>query len=330
MKYTTIQAASTALLLTFLTNLPVTSAVDAIAPVHARAVLHHPHAPADAEQIAKRVHFNKEKRAVAHPDLTQDPEDVAQRVHFGAKQKRDLMRLEERANDGLEFLDEEYERRSVEDSDSIHIFKPLEKRKGGGGGGGGGKGGGGGGGGKSGGSSGGSSGGKSSGGSSSSKGYKTYSGGRYGGGSTTGYKAGGKSPLGLVPFLLPLAAVALIFPGLWLYSVYSYHYNTAYQYYNTTINQLQNVSVQCLCMQYSDCSCDDNGNTTYLSDLVALNQSNTTVFATVDGVWTLLINGTVENGTGIASGTSLNSAPSLNLLGYIWMVGVAVYLAYSM
>ncbi|EPS41414.1 hypothetical protein H072_4701 [Dactylellina haptotyla CBS 200.50] len=353
MKYSILHAAATTVFLTSLSQLPGVSAIEP-APVHARAIAHIQPLD-DAESVSERIHFGK--RAIKHDKPLDDAEQVAHRITFGAiKHVQPLSDAEDVAHRvSFDKRGEVEEKRAVariqqlddaaDVAERIH-FNPLEKRKGGGGGGKSGGGGGSGGktssggkssssggktkssGGKT--SSGGSSGGKSSSSGKNNKGYKTY-GGRYGGGSTSGYKAGGRSPLGLVPFLLPLAAVALIFPGLWLYSVYSYHYNTAYQYYNNTLQSLQNVPVQCLCMQYSDCSCDDNGNTTYLSDLIALNQSNTTTFAIVDGVWTLLINGTVENGTGaIDSGDSTNGASPLNIIGYLWMAGVAVYLAYSM
>ncbi|KAK6338960.1 hypothetical protein TWF696_009758 [Orbilia brochopaga] len=294
MKFTVRNVATTAtLLVASLSHLP--TAVSAVALEQ----------PIDhARDVSKRTVF--EQNAIKHIEPLSDAEEISRRVTF--------------------------DKREEPVSEPLAHFQHLEKRKGGGGGGRGGGGGGG-----SGGKSSGSGGGKSSssgGGKSSSggnsKGYKTY-GGRYGGGATSGYKSGGRSPLGLVPFLLPLGAIALIFPGLWLYSVYSYHYNTLYDYYNTTLNQQQSIPVQCLCMQYSDCACDDDGNTTYLNQLVALNQSNTTNFATVDGKWTLLINGTVENGTGPAAGESINGAESpLNALGYLWMVGVACYMVYSM
>ncbi|KAK6496607.1 hypothetical protein TWF481_001601 [Arthrobotrys musiformis] len=339
MKYSTVfQAAAT----TFL----FTAGVSAINPA-ARAIAHLQPLE-NAEDVANRIHF-KERRAIKHAKPLEDAEGVAQRLTFD---KRSVLESAIKHTAPLANAEDVSERLTFDKRDEgvsrpIEGFKPLEKRKGGGGGG---KGGGGSSGGKST-SSGGkstSSGGKSktttggkstSGGSKSSssgskssgnkKGYKTY-GGRYGGGASTGYKAGAKSPLGLAPFLLPLAAIALIFPGLWLYAVYSYHYNTLYQYYNNSLNAIQSVPVQCLCMQYSDCACDDNGNTTFIDELVALNQSNTTVFAVVDGVWTLLINGTVENGTGPAAGETINAGSSLNALGYLWMVAFTFYMVYTM
>ncbi|EWC43460.1 hypothetical protein DRE_07570 [Drechslerella stenobrocha 248] len=326
MKYGVFHAAATATtLLALLSQVP--TAVSAIAAVEERSV---PQVQTlnNAEEIAKRITFRRRsENAVRHAEPLVDAEDVARRADLD-------------------------KRSELESTNGLAHFQLLEKRKGGGGGGS--RGGGGG---KSSGSSS-SSGGKtssggstSSGGKSSTSGGKTTSagstssggktssgktssgkntyGGKYSGGGTNSYKSGGLSRFGLAPLLLPLAAVALIFPGLWLYSVYSYHYNTPYRYYNETRQQEQTVPVQCLCMQYSECACDDNGNTSFLDELVALNQSNTTNFAEVDGKWTLLINGTVENGTGaVDSGSVINHSPVLNAVGYIWMVGVACYLAY--
>jgi hypothetical protein len=111
----------------------------------------------------------------------------------------------------------------------------LERRKGGGGRGGGSSGG-----------SGGSGGGRSSGSSgnsgsssrtstnsaaggstrSGSGAPRTYGGGYYGGGAGVPYTAGKKTPKGLIaaPLLLG-ASLLLIMPGLWLYSVYPYHFS---------------------------------------------------------------------------------------------------------
>lgn len=284
----------------------------------------------DAEDVSHRLSFGpKDKRAIKHVKPLKDAEEVSHHLTFDKRTEE----IEERAIKHEHALDD-----AEEVSNRIH-FASLEKRKGGGGGG---KGGGG--------SSRGGGGGRSSGGGSgvsssnkgSSYGYRTY-GGRYGGGSTLAYRAGGRSPLGLVPFLLPLAAVALIFPGLWLYNVYSYRYNTLYSYYNETLGSTISVPVYCLCMQYSACSCDDDGDISYLSELIALNQPNTTVFSNVEDDWSLLINGTVANGTGpitadyeeddVCSDEQceiINTASALNVLGYFWVVGVACYMAYAM
>jgi len=216
----------------------------------------------------------------------------------------------------------------------------LEKRKGGGG-----KSGGGGGGGKS-------SGGGSNSKPSSNTGGKTvsgsgvrpaYGGGRYyGGGATVPYTAGQRSPLGIAPFLiLPIAALA-IFPGLWLYGVYQYPYTHPYTFVNQTITNAtfpnginQTLPIDCLCEQYSVCGCDDNSDSTYLQDLIgngsyaALNKTLVTV-STVNGTRTIIINGTLPNGTTASGGTD-SPAPkqyALEVAGW-WVMGAVVMYSVS-
>jgi hypothetical protein len=55
---------------------------------------------------------------------------------------------------------------------------------------------------------------------------RTYGGGYYGGGAGVPYSAGSRTPKGLIaaPLLLG-AGILLIMPGLWLYSVYPYHFS---------------------------------------------------------------------------------------------------------
>ncbi|KAK3341327.1 hypothetical protein B0T25DRAFT_522663 [Lasiosphaeria hispida] len=188
----------------------------------------------------------------------------------------------------------------------------LWKRRGGGGGGGRG--------GSS--SSGGSSSGGSSGGgrgsSSSTAGGRTttgsgpapaYGGGKYyGGGSQTPYKAGSPSPSGIAPFLLIGGIGALAFwPGLWLHGAYMYPYHHPYSYYNSTTKANETKPVTCACDEYAVCGCDENSDTQYINDLIgngsypALNNTLITV-AKVNNTDTILINGTLPNGTTAAGG----------------------------
>jgi len=235
-------------------------------------------------------------------------------------------------------------------------FSPSEelwKRKGGGGGGGKGGGGGGGKGGSSGGSSsdggsssgGSSSGGKGAGSSSSSTGGRTTTGsgvtpsygrGYYGGGASVPYTAGDRSASGISPILFLSAGALAVFPALWLYGVYSYPYTHPYSFYNATANMNQTKPVDCLCQEYSECGCDENGNNSQLDQLVgngsydALNQSIITV-ADINGTSTILINGTLPNGTTAAGGTeSPNLAASTVKLSGYWLmvalVGCTVFL----
>ena len=155
--------------------------------------------------------------------------------------------------------------------------------------------------------------------SSSSASSPSYGGGRYyGGGSPTAYRAGGRSPAGIVPFAL-LGAGLLIFPGLWLYGAYEYNYNHPYGFHNGTSNQNESLPVTCLCQMYSACGCDDPNNSTFLDSVVgngSVGSENSTLvhIGNVNGTKTLIINGTLPNGTdtdnSTANGTSSSSSSS--------------------
>jgi len=158
-----------------------------------------------------------------------------------------------------------------------------------------------------------------------------YGGGKYyGGGSKTPYKSGGRSPLGIAPVFLGVAALS-VFPGLWLYGAYSYPYHNPYGYYNrsarrnhtntrrdvvyaelTSLVSRQDDTganetkpVDCLCAPYVSCGCDDNGDTTFLDSLIGdgsyagLNKSLINV-VDINGTSTIVLNGTLPNGTTVA------------------------------
>ncbi|GFF25189.1 hypothetical protein IFM61606_09370 [Aspergillus udagawae] len=210
----------------------------------------------------------------------------------------------------------------------------LEKRRGGGGGG-------------RGGGSGGSSGGRSgSGGSGSSSsvggrpgGSSTSSSSRiggsyYAGGAVSSYRTGARSPLGITPFLLPVAALA-IFPGIWLYGAYAYPYSHHYNYTNETSRKNESLPVVCLCQEYSDCGCDDNNNSTYYQSLFNGTQPVNSSIAKVvnaNGTETIYINGTVPNATTPTS-SSTSSAPATALLeasGYWVMVALVASMVWAL
>ncbi|KAL4814553.1 hypothetical protein BDW67DRAFT_165592 [Aspergillus spinulosporus] len=228
--------------------------------------------------------------------------------------------------------------------------RDLEKRRGGGGGGRGGSGGG---------SSGGGSGGRGGGGGSSSgssnrpgstsstsnsggtsrggSGTKpTYGRGGvyYGGGATVPYRSGVRSPSGIVPFFLPVAALAF-FPGLWLYGAHVYPYGHPYHYINDTTNRNESMPVICLCAEYSTCGCDDNNNSTYYESLFNGTQpKNGSIVrvADVNGTQTIAINGTLPNGT-TADEDTADSAAALTVMqasGYWVMAAVAFSAAYTL
>lgn len=233
--------------------------------------------------------------------------------------------------------------------DAASIVSPdhtLEKRKGGGGRGGGGGGGGG---------------GRSSGGGSSSSartGSNSYAGGStragsgparsfgsgryYGGGAAVPYAAGGRTPRGLVPgALIAPALIFAVMPGIWLYSVYPYYYNNPYRFYNQSAEEDRELSkraganetlpVMCLCQEFSVCGCDENTDQTYLNDLIgngsyaALNKTLVTV-SNVNGTKTLVLNGTLPNGTTAPGGTDDSGAINLGIAKYTgyWAMGLVV------
>lgn len=220
---------------------------------------------------------------------------------------------------------------------SLPASEELWKRKGGGGGGG-----------KGGGSGGSSSGGGGSGrgsGSSTSGGRTTtgsgvapsYGRGYYGGGAAVPYASGGRSASGISPLLFVGAGAFAVFPALWLYSVYSYPYSRPYNFRNQTSNRNETKPVNCLCEEYSECGCDENGDNSHLDALVGsgdyrtLNKSVVTV-ADINGTSTILLNGTLPNGTTASGGTDdpddSNGAVSLEFSGYwlmIALVGCTVF-----
>ncbi|KAK5171304.1 uncharacterized protein LTR77_004448 [Saxophila tyrrhenica] len=208
-------------------------------------------------------------------------------------------------------------------------FSDLWKRRGGGGG----RGGGGfssGGGRSSGGSSGGrppstrgnsNTGGRTSGGSGPQP--RSYpSGNYYGGGARVPYRAGGRSPGGVAPVFLGAGALAF-FPGIWLYGAYRYNYDGEYDYHNRTSGRNESRPVECLCGRYQECGCNQNNNFDYLT-AVANNNSISRV-ANVDGEQTLVINGTLPNGTTVDSAAGSYRQNLAEMSGYWVAAGIVVY-----
>lgn len=111
--------------------------------------------------------------------------------------------------------------------------------------------------------------------------------------------------------------------GIGLHSAYAYDYPHPYTYHNNTANQNNTLPVECVCAQYSECGCDNNTDTSYI-DSVANNASVATV-SEVNGTKTLVINGTLPNGTTASGGTD-SAAGSLRqglLEGSGWWVVAA-------
>lgn len=183
----------------------------------------------------------------------------------------------------------------------------LVKRKGGGGGGRGGGGGGGGRGGTTGGGRGGTTGGGSSGGGGS--GGSGGGGARpspprynnvYAGGVSRPYNAGGRSPKGILPYVLPLAIAGGLLGGIWLGQVYAYSWNNPIRYRNPLTDEEEEIPVICLCDEERPCGCDENLDDEYVDLVVAEALANNTEVAAieeVEGEMTLVINGTLPEGT---------------------------------
>jgi hypothetical protein len=190
-----------------------------------------------------------------------------------------------------------------------------------------------------------------------------YGGGRYyGGGATTPYTSGARSPLGLVAIPLAFGAGALAFyPGFWPYGAYAYPYNHPYTFRNHSANATNGTTtkreeefqliearqsdtgvnetkpVTCLCAMYEECGCDDSGNTTFLDSLIGdgsysgLNLSLVNV-ADINGTSTIVLNGTLPNGTTASGGTddafSAGARTVIEMSGYwvmVALVGMTVY-----
>lgn len=141
----------------------------------------------------------------------------------------------------------------------------------------------------------------------------------YAGGAATPYAAGGRSPRGIAPFLLPLAALS-IFPGIWLASAYAYNFDQPYHFVNRTQKSQdqpdgtnQTLPVSCLCQQYQVCGCDQNDDQSYLDGIVGDGNvgnfdKSVVALSNVNNTQTLVLNGTLPNGTTADGGTDNPSA----------------------
>jgi hypothetical protein len=176
-------------------------------------------------------------------------------------------------------------------------------------------------------------------------------GGYYGGGAAVPYPAGSQTPRGLKAgaLITPLTARAML-PGLWLYSVYPYYYNDPYKIFNRSATKIdhdrrdfvnirvrqetqganETLPVICLCQQFQVCACDENNNQQYIKELVgngsysALNKS-LVVVSSVNGTKTLVLNGSLPNGTTAPGGVD-DAAAGLNIKNYYgyWFMGLVV------
>lgn len=127
------------------------------------------------------------------------------------------------------------------------------------------------------------------------------------------YRAGAVSTLGIAPLFFVGAASLAFWPGIWYHPVYLYPYGNSWTFHNETTNANETKPVKCGCDAYQECGCDDNNSTDYVNSVLGtgaysqLNQSLVTV-ATVNGTDTILLNGTLPNGTTASGGTESASA----------------------
>lgn len=178
-----------------------------------------------------------------------------------------------------------------------------------------------------------------------------YGGGRfYGGGATAPYRSGGRSPGGIVPFFLIGGALAF-WPGVWLYGAHVYPYGHrsndddddayVYKFHNATTDEDEEREVICACSKDAECGCDkpDGDDDDYLDDLIGdgtYSKLNKTIVdvARVNGTMTILINGTLPDGTSVdeagdnaATGSMRGLVEALGFWPAIAAVTAAVFLA---
>jgi hypothetical protein len=87
-------------------------------------------------------------------------------------------------------------------------------------------------------------------------------------------------------------------PGFWYHPIYYYPYTNPHSYYNATSRQNETTAVGCGCDETVECGCDENSD--LLKEVVGnatnLNSSLVSV-ADVNGTKTILLNGTLPDGT---------------------------------
>lgn len=162
---------------------------------------------------------------------------------------------------------------------------------------------------------------------------RSYGGGSYyAGGAATPYAAGSRSVGGIAPYVISGGALGFLTASAWHspYGYYGYPYGSPY-YYHTPINNAQQnnsnnsnnnnnnnnytMNVICYCERYSECGCDNNGNSTFLTQLIGDPPRNSSVVTIIQNGTneTAYVNGTLANGTTAAdpsiSGVSSSALP---------------------
>jgi len=111
--------------------------------------------------------------------------------------------------------------------------------------------------------------------------------------------------------------------------VYYYPYTHPYVFQNRTSNQNETRPVACACDETAECGCDDNDDPDFLNEHIgngswaALNQSQATV-ADVNGTRTILLNGTLPEGTTAPSDSAAGGMATLLQYAGWWPVAATV------
>ncbi len=99
-------------------------------------------------------------------------------------------------------------------------------------------------------------------------------------------------------------------------SLYAYPYSSQYWYLHNGRNETANAT--CLCQRYSECGCDDTGNSTELRQVVnngtdsPVNSSTVRYITYPNGTQAAYINGTLPNGTTASGGTDPSNANQIS------------------
>jgi hypothetical protein len=112
-------------------------------------------------------------------------------------------------------------------------------------------------------------------------------------------------------------------PGVWHPLPYLYPHEQPWYYHNQTSDRDEIKPVLCACAPYQVCGCDDNGDQAYIDSIIgngsygSLNHS-IVCLDEVNGTETILINGTLPNGTTASGGRkSPNAAAGLTHKGLV-------------
>lgn len=120
-----------------------------------------------------------------------------------------------------------------------------------------------------------------------------------------------------------------------MYGAYVYPYTQSYHFINRTdtANNAngtnQTLPVTCLCAQYSACGCDEDDDLSYLDTFIgngSVASLNSTLvnIANVNNTKTIVLNGTLPNGTNTESSSAVRSRQRAVEAGGFWVVGAIV------